>query len=85
MDPVLLDLLLNRVPKYLTGARQTKYIMSSSRKQQTEYCNPICQALGQQERTTEDKEYAYWQLPNKSESNWMENLLLDKFVKIWRN
>ena len=33
MDPVLLDILLDGVTKYLTGTRQTKYIVGSSRKQ----------------------------------------------------
>ena len=62
MDPVLLDILLNGVTKYLTGTRQTKYIVSSSRKQLTDYWNYIRQETGQQERTMEGKEHDYWQL-----------------------
>ena len=70
MDPVLLDILLDGTTKYLTGTRQTKYIVSSSSKQQTDYCNHIRLAKVQQERTMEGKEHDYWQ-PKKSGSNRM--------------
>ena len=59
MDPVLLDILLDGVTKYLIETRQTKYIVSSSRRQQTDYLNHIRQATEQQERTTEGKEHGY--------------------------
>ena len=60
MDPVLLEILLDGVTKYLTGTRQTKYIVGSSRKQQTDYWDRIRQVTGQE--TTTNKENDYWQL-----------------------
>ena len=33
MDPVLMDILLDGVTKYLTGTRQTKYVLNSNSKQ----------------------------------------------------
>ena len=60
MDPVFLEILLDGVTKYLTGTRQTNYIVGSSRKQQTDYCDGIRQATGQQEKTTEGKDHDYW-------------------------
>ena len=55
MDPVLLDILLDRVTKYLTGSRQTKYIVGSSRQQQPDYWDRIHQATGQQEKKKQAK------------------------------
>ena len=37
MDPVLLAILLDGVTKYLTGTRQTKYIVGSKGKQKPDY------------------------------------------------
>ena len=53
MDPVLLKILLDGVTKYLTGTRQTKYIVGSSRKQQTDYWDRIHQVTGQETTTNE--------------------------------
>ena len=36
MDPVLMDILLDGVTKYLTGTRQTKYIVGSNRKKKNQ-------------------------------------------------
>ena len=60
MDPVLLEILLDGVTKYLTGTRQTKYIVGSSRKQQTDYWDRIRQVTGRE--TTANEEKDYWQL-----------------------
>ena len=59
MDPVLLEILLDGMTKYLTGTRQTKYIVGSSRKQQPDYWDCTRQATGQHEKTTEGKEHDY--------------------------
>ena len=75
MDPVLLDILLDGVTKYLTGTRQTKYIVSSSSKHQTDYWNHIRQVIGEKERTTEGEEYDYWQFQRNQEAIGRDNLL----------
>ena len=62
MNPVLQDILLDGVTKYLTGTRQTKYIVNSSSTQQTDYWDRIRQVRGDQERTTVGEEDEYWQL-----------------------
>ena len=84
MYPVLLDILLDGVTKYLKGTRQTKFNVNSSRKQQTDYWNPICQTTGQQERTTEGEEHDYWQHQIKQEVIEWDNLLWGKFAKDWK-
>ena len=85
MNPVLLDTLLDRVTKYLTGTRQTKYILGTSRKQKPDYWDRIRQATGQQTKITASKEHDYWQLQrNQGVIGW-DNLLRGKFVKDWRN
>ena len=84
MYPVLLELLLDGVTKYLTGTRQTKYIVGSSRKQQLDYWDRIRQATGQEEKTTIDKEHDYWQLQGYQEVIGWDNLLRGKFAKDWR-
>ena len=58
MDSVLLEILLDGATKYLTGTRQTKYIVDSSRKQQTNYWDQIRQVTGQ--KTTTNEEHDYW-------------------------
>ena len=83
MDPVLLYILLDGVTKYLTGTRQTKYIVSNSKKQQTDYWNHIHQATGQQKRTTEGEEHDYWQLQRNQEAIGWDNLLRGKFAEDW--
>ena len=37
MDPVLLEILMDRVTKYLTGTRQTKYIVGNKEKRKPDY------------------------------------------------
>ena len=82
MDPVLQDILLDGVTKkYLTGTRQTKYIVNSSSTQQTEYWDRICQVRVDQERTTEGQKDEYWQLQRNQEAIGWDNLLRGKFVK----
>ena len=82
MDPVLLEIMLDGVTKYLSGTRQTKYIVGSSRKQQTSYWDRICQATGQV--ITPNKEHDYWQLQRNQEAIGWDNLLQGKFTKGWR-
>ena len=82
MDPVLLEILLDGVTKYLSGTRQTKYIVDSSRKQQTNYWDQIRQATGQVIIT--NKEHEYWQLQQNLEAIGWDNLLRGKFAKDWR-
>ena len=65
MDPVLLEILLDGVTKHLIGTRQTKYIVGSSRKQQTDYRDQIRQVTGQE--TTANKENNYWQFQQNQE------------------
>ena len=57
MDPVLLEIMLDGATNYLTGTRQTKNIVGSSRKQQTDYWDRICQVTGQETTTTEEYDY----------------------------
>ena len=59
MDPILQDIPLDGVTKYLTGTRQTKYIVNSSSTQQIDYWDRICQVRGDQERTLEGVEDEY--------------------------
>ena len=82
MDPVLLEIFLDGVTKYLTGTRQTKYIVGSSKKQQTDYWDQICQVTGQE--TTTNKEHDYWQLHRNQEAIGWDNILRGKFAKDWR-
>ena len=79
MDPVLLEMLLDGVTKYLTGTRQTKYIVGSSRKQQTDYWDRIRQVTGRE--TTTSEEHDYWQLQRNQEAIGWDNLLRGKFAK----
>ena len=46
MDPVLLEILLDGVTKYLSGTRQTKYIVDSSREARTIYYAANLQRTG---------------------------------------
>ena len=82
MDPVLLEILLDGVTKYLSGTRQTKYIVGSSRKQQTSYWDRIREASGIV--IPPNEEHAYWQLQRNQEAIGWDNLLRGKFVKDWR-
>ena len=70
------------VTKYLTGTRQTKYIVGSSKKQQTSYWDQIREATGQV--ITPNKEHDYWQLQRNQEAIGWDNLLQGKFAKDWR-
>ena len=72
-----MEVLVDRVTKYLTGTRQTKYTVGSSRKQQLDYWDKIRQATGQQEKTTAGKR-------NQEVIGW-DNLLRGKFEKDWGN
>ena len=81
MDPVLQDILLDGVTKYLTGTRQIKYIVNSSSTQQPDCWDRICQVRGDQERTPESEEDEYWQLQRNQEAIRWDNLLRGKFVK----
>ena len=56
INPVLQDIILDRVTKYLTGTRQTKFIVHSSSTHQSDYWDHIRQVRGDQEKTTEDQE-----------------------------
>ena len=56
MDPVLLKILLNGMTKYLTGTRQTKYIVGSNGKKKPDYWDKICQVNG---NTPENEEHEY--------------------------
>ena len=68
MDPVLLEILLDGVTKYLTGTRQTKYIVGSSRKQQTDYWDRIRQVTGQETTTNKEHELNFLLIEAKSET-----------------
>ena len=83
MDPVLHDILLDGITKYLNGTRQTKYIVSSKRKPKKDYCDCIHQVIGESERTTKFKDNTdeYWQLQWNQEVIGWDNLLQGKFVK----
>ena len=81
MDPVLLEILLDGVTKYLTGTRQTKYIVGSNRKPKPDYWDRICQAAG---KTPANEEHEYWQLQRNQEAIRWDNLLRGKFAKDWR-
>ena len=52
MDPVLHDILLDGITKYLNGTRQTKYVVSSKTKTTPDYWDRIRQVNGDPERTT---------------------------------
>ena len=82
MDPVLMEILLDGVTKYLTKTRHTKYIVGSSRKSQTSYWNRIRQVTGQ--AITPVEEHDYWQLQRYQEAIGWDNLLRGKFAKDWR-
>ena len=56
MDPVLHDILLDGIKKYLNGTRQTKYIVSSKSKPKKDYWDRICEVRGESERLTEVRE-----------------------------
>ena len=73
MDPVLLEILLDGVTKYLSGTRQTKYIVGSSRRQQTSYWDQIRAASGIV--IPPNKEHDYWQLQRNQEAIGWDNLL----------
>ena len=62
--PVLHDVLLYRITKYLIGTRQTKYIVSSKSKPKNDSWERIRQMRGEPERTpaVEDDTDEYWQL-----------------------
>ena len=65
MNPVLLEILLDGVTKYLTGTRQTKYIIGSKEKQKPDYWDRIRKVTG---KTPANKEHEYWQLQQNQEA-----------------
>ena len=81
MDPVLLDILLDGVTKYLTGTRQTKYIVGSNKTKRPDYWDKIREVNGD---TPENKEHDYWQLQRNQDAIGWDNLLRGKFAKDWR-
>ena len=81
MDPVLLEILLDRVTKYLSGTKQSKYIVSSKKKKKLNYWNRIRTVNGD---TAENKEHEYWQLQQIQEAIGWDHLLRGKFAKDWR-
>ena len=78
MDPVLLEILLDGVTKYLTGTRQTKYIVGGKGKRKPDYLDRIRAVNG---NTPENKEHEYWQLQRNKEAIGWNNLLCGKFAK----
>ena len=56
MDPVLLEILLDGVTKYLTGTRQTKYIVGSKGKKKPDYMDRFREVTG---TTLANKEHKY--------------------------
>ena len=56
MDPVLLEILLDGVTKYLSGTKQTKYVVSSKGKKKPEYWDRIRTVNGDK---PEKKEHEY--------------------------
>ena len=85
MDPVLLEILLDGVTKYLTGTRQTKYIVGSNGKRKPSYRDRIREFNGDTpEQTDPDKtEHDYWQLQRNQEAIGWDNILRGKFAKDW--
>ena len=62
MNPVLFEILLDGVTKYLTGKSQTKYIVGSNWKKQLDYWDKLREVNGD---IPETKENEYSQLqPN---------------------
>ena len=57
MDPVLLEILLDGVTKYLTEIRQTKYIVGSKGEQKPDYWDRIHKVTG---NTPATEEHEYW-------------------------
>ena len=74
--------MLDKVTKYLSGTRQIKYIVGSSRKQQTSYWDQIREATGKV--IPPNEEHDYWQLQRNQEAIGWDNLLRGKFAKDWR-
>ena len=64
MDPVLLEILLDGVTKYLSGTKQTKYIVGSKGKKKPDYWDRIRKVNG---NTPENEEHEYWQLQRNQE------------------
>ena len=78
MDLVLLEILLDGVTKYLTGTRQTKYVVGSTQKQKPDYRDRIGQATG---KTPANVEHEYWQLQKESGSNRMGQSIVRQVCK----
>ena len=78
---VLLETLLDGVAKYLTGTRQTKYIVGSNRNQKPDYWDRIRHVTG---KTPANEEHEYWQLQRNQEAIGWDHLLRVKFAKHWR-
>ena len=57
MDPVLFEILLDGVTKYLTGTRQTEYRVGSKGKQKPDYWDRIRTVNG---KTLANEEHKYW-------------------------
>ena len=82
MDPVLLEILLDGVTKYLSGIRQTKHGVGGKRQQKASYWDCIREVNGQEIPPEEEDEY--WQLQRNQEAIGWDNLLRGKFAKDWR-
>ena len=67
--------------KYLTGTRQTKYIVGSKRKHKPDYMDRFREQTG---TTPTNTEHDYWQLQRNQETVGWDNLLRGKFAKDWR-
>ena len=65
MDPVLLEILMDGMTKYLTGTRQTKYIVGNKEKRKPDYWDRIRTVNGD---TPANKEHKYWQLQRNQEA-----------------
>ena len=81
MDPVLLEILLDGVMKYLSGTEQTKYVVGSKGKKKPDYWDRIRTVNGD---TPGNKEHKYWQLQRNQDAIGWDHLLRGKFAKDWR-
>ena len=77
MNPVLLEILLDGVTKYLSGTEQTKYVVGSKRKKKPDYWDKIRKAKGNR---PENEEHEYWQLQRNQDTIGWDQLLQGKFA-----
>ena len=57
IDPVLLEILLDGVTKYLSGTRQTKYILGSKGKKIQDHLDRIREVNGKKKTVNEEHKY----------------------------